>query len=156
MLKKYIVNLTDRERDYLEQIINKGKTQAYKIKHANILLSVDANVPGLSDKETAKTFRCHLNTVYNIRQRFVEEGMEAALQRKRQKEPSRKRLLDGEKEAKLIAIACSTPRKGYAKWTLNMLADELVALNIVDSISDQTVRRTLKKTNYVPTCVNAG
>lgn len=147
MQKKYIVNLEPEERIFLETAVDKGKHPAYKIKHANILLSVDVNGLSLPDEETAKIFRCHLNTVKNVRQRFVEQGIEAALERKKQKEPSRKRLLDGEKEAKLISIACSSAPCGYARWTLKMLADELVKLEVVESISEQTVRRTLKKTS---------
>jgi hypothetical protein len=85
--------------------------------------------------------------VRNVRQRFVEQGLEAALERKIQHEPSRKRIIDGEKEARLISIACSTPPEGRAKWTVQMLADELVILKVVDSVSGQTVWRTLKKTN---------
>lgn len=156
MNKKYIVRLCAEERYNLEELINKGKTQAYKIKHANILLSIDADGPCLSDEQAAKAFRCHLNTVRNVRKRFVEQGMESALERKRQEKPSVERLLDGEKEACLIRIACSEPPEGFARWTLKMLADELVSLEVVDSISYQTVRRTLKKTNYAPTCGNAG
>jgi transposase len=94
--------------------------------------------------------------VSTIRQKFVEGGMEAALERKKQHKPLRKRLLDGEKEAQLIAIACGKAPEGRAKWTLELLANELIVLKVVDSISDQTVRRTLKKMNCVPTCANAG
>ena len=156
MAKKYIVRLTPEERSDLESMIRKGKTQAYRIKHANILLAVDADGPNWTDEQTAQAFRCHKNTVRNLRQRLVERGLEAALERKKQQRPSRQRILDGEKEARLIAIACSPPPEGRAKWTLKMLADRLVALEVVDSISDQTVRRTLKKTRSSPTCATAG
>ena len=88
----------------------------------------------------------HPNTVRVVRQRFVEEGLEAAINRKKQKRPSRLRKLDGEKEARLLAVACSEPPEGRARWTLHLLADELVRLEVVDSVSYQTVRRTLKKT----------
>lgn len=147
MNKKYIVRLTEEERKGLEELISKGKSVAYKIKHAHILLKADVNDGlGWSDEEMAEAFSVHRNTVCNVRQRFVEFGLEGALDRKRQEEPSRKRIFDGEKEAKLIAIACSEPPSGRARWTLKMLADELVALEVVESVSDQTVRRTLKKT----------
>lgn len=156
MNKKYIVRLTDGERQELEKLVSKGKAPAYKIKHANILLAVDADGPNWSDEQAAKAFRCHRNTVCNVRQKFVERGMEAALERKKQHKPSRERRLDGEKEARLIAIACSKPPEGRAKWTLELLANELIVLEVVDSISAQTVRRTLKKMNCAPTCANAG
>ena len=156
MNKKYIVRLKDQERKELENIARKGKTQAYRIKHANILLAVDADGPNLSDEDSAQIFVCHQNTVRNVRQRFVEQGIEVALERKKRDKPPREFKIDGEKEAQLIAIACSEPPAGRAKWTLKMLADKLVELDIVDTISDQTVRRTLKKTNLSLTCGNAG
>jgi len=127
--------------------VKKGKTQAYRIKHAHILLAVDADGPNWPDHQVAKAYKCHQNTVVNVRQRFVEQGFQAALERKKQQTPSRQRILDGEGEARLITIACSTPPEGCAKWTMQMLADELVALKVVDCISGQTVWRTLKKTN---------
>lgn len=156
MARKYVVRLSSEEREALELLVKKGKTQAYRIKHANILLAVDADGPDDSDEEAAEAFGCHLNTVSNVRQRFVEQGLEAAVERKKQKSPSRERILDGEKEARLIALACSAPPEGRSKWTLQLLADKLVALKVVESISDQTVRRTLKKTNSNHTCVSAG
>jgi transposase len=147
MNKKYIVRLTAQERQELEEVVNKGKTQAYRVKHANILLAIDADGPNWADHQAAKAYRCHQNTVRNVRQRFVEQGLEAALERKAQDAPSRKRIIDGEREARLLSIACSRPPDGYAKWTMHLLADELVALNVVESVSSQTVWRTLKKTN---------
>jgi transposase len=156
MPKKYIVSLSKSERQELEEFVSVGKTQAYRIKHANILLAVDANRLSMSDEDAAKTFGCHVNTVANVRQRFVEEGIGAAIERKKQKSPSRQRVLDGAGEAKLIQLACSEPPKGRSRWTLELLASELVALKIVDSISDQTVRRTLKKMTSSLTCENAG
>jgi transposase len=127
--------------------VKKGKTQAYRIKHANILLAVDADGSNWPDHQVAKAYKCHQNTVVNVRQRFVEQGFQAALERKRQQTPSRQRILDGESEARLLTIACSSPPKGRAKWTMQMLADELVGLKVVDCISGQTVWRTLKKTS---------
>jgi len=156
MKKKYVVRLTDDERVELEGILSKGKASAYRVKHANILLAVDANGTNMTDEEAAKAYRCHQNTVRNVRQRLVERGMEAALDRKAQEEPSRRRILDGDKEAQLIAIACGQPPDGRCRWTLKLLADRLVELGIVDAISDQTVRRTLKKTNCAPTGRSAG
>lgn len=147
MNKKYIVRLTAKERKELANLVKKGKTQAYRIKHANILLAVDVDGPNWPDYRTAKAYKCHQNTVVNVRQRFVEQGFEAALERKKQQSPSRKRIIDGENEARLISLACSKPPRGAAKWTMQMLADELVALKAVDSVSGQTVWRTLKKTN---------
>ena len=132
MNKKYIIRLTAQEREELETLTKKGKTQAYRIKHAHILLAVDADGPNWPDHHVAKAYKCHQNTVRNVRQRFVEQGLEAAL---------------GDVEARLITIACSTPPEGYAKWTMQMLADELVALHVVESVSSQTVWRALKKTN---------
>ena len=156
MARKYVVRLSSEERQALELLVKKGRTQAYRIKHANIMLAVDADGPDWSDEEAAEAFGCHVNTVANVRQRFVEQGLEAALERKKQSSPSRERILDGEKEARLIALACSSPPEGRSKWTLQLLADKLVALKVVESISDQTVRRTLKKTSSSLTCVNAG
>ena len=156
MNKKYIVRLTAEERKELENLAKKGKTQAYRIKHANILLAVDADGPNWPDNQAAKAYKCHQNTVVNVRQRFVEQGFQAALERKKQQVPSRKRIIDGENEARLISVACSKPPEGCAKWTMQMLADELVALKVVDSVSGQTVWRTLKKTNLSLICGNAG
>lgn len=156
MNKKYIVRLTCEERKELETLVKKGSAQAYRIKHANILLAADANGPGWTDEQTATAYRCNRNTVTNMRQRFVEQGFEAAMERKKREEPARERILDGEKEARLIAVACSPPPAGRARWTLQMLADKLVALKVVDSISDQTVRRTLKKMSLSRILKNAG
>ena len=147
MNKKYIVRLTAKEHKELESLVKKGKTQAYRIKHANILLAVDADGPNWPDYQAAKAYKCHQNTIVNVRQHFVEQGFEAALERKKQQAPSRKRIIDGENEARLISVACSKPPRGCAKWTMQLLADELVALKVVDSVSGQTVWRALKKTN---------
>jgi transposase len=156
MAKTYIVRLSSPEREELAAFVKKGKAQAYRIKHANILLAVDADGPNWTDEQAARAFGCHRNSVANIRERFVEQGLEAALERKKQKAPSRKLIFDGEKEARLIAMACSRPPAGCAKWTLKMLADKLVELEVVESVSQQTVRRTLKKTNSSPICASAG
>lgn len=147
MNKKYIVRLSDDERQQLEALVSKGHTAAYKIKHAHILLKADADGPCWSDAAIAEAFSCHLRTVEGIRTRFVLEGLESALLRKKQAVPSRQRLLDGAGEAHLIALSCSTPPEGRSRWTLELLADKLVELAIVEQISAQTVRRTLKKTS---------
>jgi transposase len=147
MNKKYIVKLTKQERNMLGEVVRKGTSPAYKIKHANILLQVDQRGRGGKDEEVAQSLGCHLNTVRNVRERFVKEGLEMALERKKQEEPSRSRLLDGKKEAHLIALGCSQPPKGFARWTLQLLTDKLVSLEMIESISLETVRRTLKKTN---------
>ena len=147
MQKRYIVRLTEEERQQLLELISKGKAAAYKIKHANILLNIDVNGQGWTDKEAAKTFGGHRNTVANLRQRLVEEGLERALERKKQKSPSRPRVWDGEAQAKLIALRCGEPPEGQGRWTLRLLADKLVELEIVPEISHETVRRELKKTN---------
>lgn len=156
MNKKYIVRLTDEERTSLERLVSTGKTSAYKIKHANILLQVDAAGPDWTDEQAAWAFRCHVNTARNVRQRFVEHGLGAALSRKKQESPSRKRVIDGEAEAHLVKIACGTAPEGRAKWTMQLLADKLVELEIVETVSRETVRRTLKKTNSSRIYVNAG
>jgi transposase len=145
--KKYIVRLTAAERGQLGALVKRGQGQAYKIKHAHILLKADADGPGWSDERMAEAFGCHLNTPKNIRQRFVEQGLAAALERKRQERPSRERILDGQKQARLIALSCSTPPRGYARWTLHLLAGRLVELRLVESISHETVRQALKKTS---------
>ena len=144
---KYVVRLTEEERQYLTQVVRKGKTQAYKIKHANILLKADAAGPNWTDVSIAQAFGCHSKTVHNIRKRFVEQGFSAALERQKQRRPSRKAKLDGEAQARLIALSCSQPPQGFAKWSLRLLASQLVELEIVESISPETVRQTLKKTS---------
>lgn len=156
MNKKYIVRLTAAERTLLENLVSKGKAAAYKIKHANILLKVDADGPGWSDEETAEAFGCHANTARNVRQRLVEQGLDAALERKKQQMPSRETIFDGESEARLIAVSCSEPPAGSACWTLQLLADRVVEMEIVETVSASTVRRTLKKTNSSPIFASVG
>jgi len=146
MNKRYIVRLTAQERRGLQDMVRKGRAAAYKICHANILLLADADGPAWTDERIAEAASVHLCTVRNVRERFVEEGLEAAVARKKQCRPSRQRLLDGEKEAKLIALACSEPPQGRARWTLHLLADKMVELRVVESISHETVRQALKKT----------
>jgi hypothetical protein len=156
MNKTYIVRLTDDERHALVHLTQSGKAAASKIKHAHILLQVDANGPNWSDAHVATALHCHANTVRNVRQRFVEQGLTAALVRQKQVKPSRQCLLDGAKEAHLIALRCGPPPQGQARWTLQLLADQLVALNVVETISYETVRQTLKKTSSSHTCTSVG
>lgn len=145
MHKKYIVRLTSEEREQLQGIVSKGRAPAYKIKHANILLKADAQTTGWSDETIAQAFGCHRGTVEGIRKRLVLQGLESALERKKRDRPPREKILDGAKEARLIALSCSQPPEGRSRWTLELLADKLVELKVVESISDQTVRRALKK-----------
>ena len=148
-MKKYSVTLTHQERQQLHEFISAGKGAAKKLAHARILLKADAapGGPAWADARIAEAAEVSTATVERVRQRFVEEGLEAALLRKKQDQPSRQRKLDGAAEAHLIALACSQPPDGRESWTMQLLADKLVELQIVDSICDETVRRTLKKTN---------
>lgn len=145
MNKKYIVRLSDAERAQLTELTGKGKAAAYKIRHAHILLKADAAGPAWTDARVAESFAVSVHTVWGVRQRFVEDGLEAALNRKPQAHPSRAPRLDGEGEARLMALRCSAPPDGHARWTLRLLADQAVALEIVEAISHETVRQVLKK-----------
>lgn len=147
MVKKYIVRLTEEERRGLKALVSKGRASARKIARAQVLLKVDADGPNWTDEQVAEAFGMRANTVRDIRQRFVEEGLERALDRKQPADPPRRRKLDGAGEARLIALACGEPPEGRARWTLKLLAGQLVELAIVDGISPETVRQTLKKTN---------
>jgi transposase len=148
-MKKYIVRLSIEERAQLEQVIRIGKAAAYRIRHANILLAVDESEAGpkMNDIEAAKAFNVAVRSIESLRKRLVEEGLDAALDRKKRDRPSVEKIFDGEKEAKLIAIACGPKPQGRARWTLELLADRVVELKIVERCSPQTVMRTLKKTN---------
>ena len=147
-MKKYKVTLTADERQQLQKLIAAGKAAAKKLAHARILLKADAaeGGPAWSDSRIAKAVEVSTDTIARVRERFVEQGLEAALVRKKQDQPSRERVLDGRAEAKLIALACSAAPAGRTDWTMQLLADKLVELKIVDSVSDETVRRLLKKT----------
>jgi transposase len=147
MQKIYKVTLTSDERAALTALVSTGTSSAAKIKHAHILLAVDESENGkVSDADVAKQFHCHANTVANIRERFVEEGFESALERKKRLTPPTPRLFDGRAEAALIKIACSTPPEGRGRWTLQLLADKCVELSIVEHVGKETVRQVLKKT----------
>jgi len=150
MNKKYIVELTDEERSALRDVVKKLKGTSQKVKRADILLKADVCGPGWTDAKIAEAFDCRVKTVENIRQRFVELGFDVALNGKKRETPPTDKLLDGEQEAKIIAMRLGTPPKGYGKWTLRLLARKLVELEIVESVSYQTVRRTLKKTAWEP------
>ncbi len=148
-MKKYRVTLTAQERQDLQDLIAAGKAAAQKLAHARILLKADAapDGPGWADDRIAEAVEVSPATIERVRQRFVEQGLEAALVRKRQDRPSRERKLDGKGEARLVTLACSEPPTGRAAWTLRLLADTLVELEVVDAVSHETVRQVLKKMN---------
>ena len=151
-MKKYRVTLTDEERQGLHDLIAAGKAAAQKLAHARILLKADAaeGGPAWPDGRIADALEVSTDTVERVRQRFVELGLDAALDRKQRERPPREIKLDGRAEARLIALACSAPPEGRREWTMRLLADKLVELEVVESISDETVRRTLKKTRSSP------
>ena len=146
--KVYKVTLNDEERFFLNDVTSRGRAAARKLNHAHILLKADQseNGPGWDDQRISKSFNVSVPTVERIRKNFVEEGLESALDRRA---PCRTRSckFDGEKEAQLITLACSTPPDGHTRWTLRLLADKLVELNHFDELSYETVRQVLKKTN---------
>jgi transposase len=139
-MKKYVVDLSEDEKQHLEELTTRGKSGARKIRRARILLLADE---GYIDKEIARVLGAAVTTVERVRKRFVEEGLEAALSERPR--PGAARKLDGHQEAYLVALACSDPPEGKKRWTMQMLADKLVRLEVVEEISDETVRRTLKK-----------
>jgi hypothetical protein len=145
MEKKYIVRLTEAERVTLSQLVNKSRVACQKMRRARVLLKADADGPNWSDAEIAEAFDCRTQTVENIRERLVIDGLEMALNGKA-KSRVRGKVLDGEQEAKIIALRLGPPPKGFANWTLRLLAEQAVSLEIVGSVSHETVRRTLKKT----------
>jgi len=148
MEKKYIVKLTKKEREQLRQILSRGKSSALRRLHAGILLKADSSrgSPGWSDAPIGDALEVKPRTVARVRRRFVEEGLEATLERRRQKN-RRAKIIDGETEAHLIALTCSEPPEGRVRWTLQLLSEKLVELKYVDSVSLETVRKTLKKTS---------
>ena len=150
-MKRYRVMLSGEERQELKTLVSRGRAAAYRQTHGRILLLSDEahGEGGMKDEDIARVLQIGHATVERVRQRCVEDGIEAALGRKRQGNRRPKRL-DGEGEAHLIALACSQPPEGRASWTLKLLADRLVECEIVESISTETVRQTLKKTNSSP------
>lgn len=144
--KKYVVRLSAEERERLHTMIRTGKRAAQMLMKARILLAADVDGPALSDGRIVERLGTSRSSVERVRQRLVEEGLEAALVRRTQERPSRTPIFDGEAEAKLIALACSPPPQGRARWTLRLLEEKVVALDIVAHASDNTIGRTLKKT----------
>jgi transposase len=152
MAKKYRVTLSDEERDELTALIRKGKASTRKLTHARVLLDVDesASGSGRTDEQTAQALHLSTRTVERVRERFVEQGLAAALLPK----PSTRRYeraFDGAQEAQLIALACSAPPEGKSRWTLRLLAEQAVELRIIDTVTYESVRQVLKKTNCVRT-----
>src|SRR4051794_39686488 len=146
MLKKYIVRLTKAEREILQEVVKKLKGSGQKVRRAQILLQADVNGPGWTDLQIAQAYRCRVQTVENIRRSLVERGFEVTLSGKQREQPPTAKVLDGKQEAQVIATRLGPPPKGYANWTLRLLARKVVELAIVDSVSRETLRRTLKKT----------
>jgi hypothetical protein len=147
-VKKYIVRLSTEGRQQLETLIRKGKGPARRLLKARILLKADVSDagPGWSDSRIIAALDTSPSMLYRVRKQLVEEGFEAVLSRKQRATPAVARIFDGEKEARLIALACSKPPKGRARWTLRLLENKVVELGIVDRVSDTTIHRTLKKT----------
>lgn len=146
MNKKYIVRLCEQERQVCHEVIKKLNGSSQKVRRAHILLKADAEGPAWGDVRIAEAFNCRRQTVEKLRQRVVTEGFAPALHGKQRQTPPTPPKLDGAGEAKLIAMRLGKPPAGYGRWTLRLLADELVTLEVVDSISPETVRKTLKKT----------
>jgi hypothetical protein len=145
MNKKYIVRLSDKERQELVTVISKLKGTSQKVKRAQILLKADANGPNWPHHQIAEAYLCRLKTVSNVCKSLVERGFEITLNGKKRDKPPREKLLDGKQEAKIIALRLSEPPKGYSNWSLRLIADKAVELSIVESISHTTVRNMLKK-----------
>jgi len=146
MHKKYIVRLSDQERQACTEVMKKLKGSAQKVRRAQILLKADADGPAWPDMRIAEAFNGRVHTIENLRKRLVTEGVALALEGKKREPPPTPPRLDGQGEAKLRAMRLGQPPAGYGRWTLQLLADELVALEVVASISIETVRKTLKKT----------
>jgi len=146
MNKKYIVRLTDEERQTCTTVVKKLKGTSQKVRRAQILLKADVDGLGWTDSRIAEAFSCRTKTVENIRQRLVESGFRETLEGKRRQEPPTEKVLDGEQEAKIIATRLGPPPKGYANWSLRLLARKVVELEIVDAVSSATLCRMLKKT----------
>lgn len=145
MQKKYIVRLMEQERGELREVANKLKGTSQKVRRAQILQKADADGPNWTDRQIAEAFSCRIQTVENIRQHLVERGFEETLNGVKRAQPPTEKLLDGDQEAKIIATRLGSPPKGYANWTLRLLARKVVELGIVPAVSYETVRRTLKK-----------
>lgn len=146
MVKKYIVRLSAEERSHLQSIVKKLKGTAQKVRRANILLKADIDGPNWPDAKIAEALSCRTRTIENVRRRLVTDGLDAVLNRKKRETPPRPKILDGKQEAEVIALRLGKPPAGFSNWSLRLLADQVVELEIADSISHETVRRTLKKT----------
>ncbi len=157
-VKKYVVKLDKAERSHLQALINKGKSPAKRLLKARILLKADASEhgEGWSDGQIIKALDTNMSMVTRVRQQFVEEGLEAVLSRKLRATPARTPIFDGEKQARLTALACSTPPEGRARWTLRLLEDKVVELGIAERASDNTIGRVLKKTRFSLIAKNNG
>ena len=157
-VKKYVVRLSGEERERLKTLIRKGKSPARRVLKARILLKADVSEAGKgwSDNRIIEALETSPSMVYRVRKQLVEEGFEAVLSRKPRAMPAVARIFDGEKEAKLIALACSKPPKGRARWTLRLLENKVVELGIVDRASDSTIGRALKKTLFSPIAASTG
>jgi transposase len=157
-VKKYVVRLSEEEREQLEALIRKGKGPARRLLKARILLKADVSDAGdgWSDSEIIQALDTSASMIYRVRKQLVEEGFAAVLSRKQRASPAVPRIFDGEKEAKLIALACSKPPKGRVRWTLRLLENKVVELGIVERASDSTIGRALKKTFSSPIAGNAG
>lgn len=145
MEKKYVVRLSQDERYHLDEVIKKLDGSSQKVRRAQILLKADINGPAWTDAKIAEAFSCRTKTVENIRQRLVMDGFDQTLNGKKRENPPVEKLLNGEQEAQIIAMRLGPPPTGYANWTLRLLANKVVELGIVDSISYETVRRTLQR-----------
>jgi hypothetical protein len=146
MQKKYVVRLTKQERRVLRDVIRKLKGSSMKVRRAQILLKADGDGPNWTDQRIAEAFDCRTKTVENIRQRLVTQGFDAALDKQPPASPPRAKLLDGRQEAQVIALRLGKPPPGHANWSLRLLADQVVELGIVETVSHETLRKTLKKT----------
>ena len=146
MQKKYIVRLSDSERQAAEEIVKRLKGTSQKVRRAQILLQSDVDGPNWTDIQIAEAYRCRRQTVENVRQRFVERGFEECLNRKRRDKPPTAKILNGKQEAKIIAMRLGSPPGGYANWSLRLLARKVVELGVAESVSHETVRQTIKKT----------
>jgi hypothetical protein len=146
MIKKYIVRLTAKERRLLREIVKKLQGSSQKVRRAQMLLKADAAGPAWTDERIAEAFESRTRTVEKLRERFVTEGFEPTLHGKPREKPPTEKILSGKQEARVIALRLGPPPKGYANWSLRLLARRVVELEIADSISHETVRRTLKKT----------
>ena len=157
-VKRYVVELSGEERGQLEALICKGKSPARRLLKARILLKADVSNAGdgWSDARIIEALETSASMVYRVRKQLVEEGLEAVLLRKQRARPAVEPIFDGEKEAKLIALACSAPPKGYARWSLRLLENKVVEFGIVERASDSTIGRVLKKTRSNPIAANAG